>query len=185
MNLPTRQWCLLRRLPSIFYIICSQYTDWRSVKKARSSLEFFNFSPKAFNWPSAVSSCLHHQKKQMTVPKTFLKGLFSPYLPFWTKTLGRACTTHLKICDKKNFRYDVTLDCKTVGFFLTISKEIDKARRKSLTRAKRARGRVRREKKNWLSVFHTMCSFQPGGSNMSSSCQKSVRNSAFLVNLIH
>ena len=30
------------------------------------------------------------------------------------------------------------LDCKTVGFFLKISKEIGKARRKSLTRAKRA-----------------------------------------------
>ena len=148
MNLPTRQWCLLRRLPSIFYIICSQYTDWRSVKKARSSLEFFNFSPKAFNWPSAVSSCIHHQKKQMTVAKTFFKGLFSPYLAFWTKTLGRACSTHWKICDKKNFRYDVTLDCKTVGFFLTISKEIDKARRESLTRAKRAsRACEAREKK--------------------------------------
>ena len=30
------------------------------------------------------------------------------------------------------------LDCKTVGFFLKISKEIGKAWRKSLTRAKRA-----------------------------------------------
>ena len=30
------------------------------------------------------------------------------------------------------------VDCKTVGFFLKISKEIDKAWRKSLTRAKRA-----------------------------------------------
>ena len=30
------------------------------------------------------------------------------------------------------------LDCKTVDFFLKISKEIGKARRKSLTRAKRA-----------------------------------------------
>ena len=30
------------------------------------------------------------------------------------------------------------LDCKTVGFFLKISKEIGKARRKSLTRAKRS-----------------------------------------------
>ena len=32
----------------------------------------------------------------------------------------------------------MALDCKTVGFFLKISKEIDKAWRKSLTRAKRA-----------------------------------------------
>ena len=30
------------------------------------------------------------------------------------------------------------IDCKTVGFFLKISKEISKAWRKSLTRAKRA-----------------------------------------------
>ena len=45
-----------------------------------------------------------------------------------------------------------TLDCKTVGFFLEISKEIGKAWRKSLTRAKRAsHGRVRLEKKNRLS----------------------------------
>ena len=36
------------------------------------------------------------------------------------------------------------LDCKTVGFFLKISKEIGKAWRKSL---KRANGRMRREKK--------------------------------------
>ena len=33
---------------------------------------------------------------------------------------------------------DWRLDCKTVGFFLKISKEIGKAWRKSLTRAKRA-----------------------------------------------
>ena len=33
---------------------------------------------------------------------------------------------------------DILLDCKTVGFFLKISKEIGKAWRKSLTRAKRA-----------------------------------------------
>ena len=107
MNLPTRQWCLLRRLPSIFYTICSQYTDWRSVKRARSSLVFFNFWPKAFNWPSAVLLWMHHQKKLMTVAKTFFKGQFSPYLAFWTIILERACSTHQKICDKKNFRYDV------------------------------------------------------------------------------
>ena len=50
---------------------------------------------------------MHHQKKQMTVAKTFFKGQFSPYLAFWTKTLERACSTYRKICDKKNFRYDV------------------------------------------------------------------------------
>ena len=32
----------------------------------------------------------------------------------------------------------VSLDCKTVGFFLKVSKEIDKMWRKSLTRMKRA-----------------------------------------------
>ena len=36
-----------------------------------------------------------------------------------------------------NFFYDVDVDCKTVGFFLKISKEIGKAWRKSLARAKR------------------------------------------------
>ena len=75
------------------------------------------------------------------------------------------------------------LDCKTVGFFLKISNEIGKAWRKSLRRAKRA-SLMRREKKNRLSVFHTMSSFRPGGSKMSSSCQKSVRNSALFVNLM-
>ena len=77
------------------------------------------------------------------------------------------------------------IDCKTVGFFLKISKEIGKAWRKSLTREAREPhtpvARVRREKKNRLSVFHTMSSFRPGGSKMSSSCQKSVRNSALFV----
>ena len=47
------------------------------------------------------------------------------------------------------------LDCKTVGFFLKISKEIGNAWRKSLMRANRAR----RERKNRLSVFHTMAVF--------------------------
>ena len=55
-------------------------------------------------------------------------------------------------------RVKCKLDCKTVGFFLKISKEIGKAWYKSLTRAKRA-SRVRREKKNRLSVFHTTSSF--------------------------
>ena len=75
------------------------------------------------------------------------------------------------------------LDCKTVGFFLKISKEIRKACRKNLARAKREphtpeglqntpEGHVRRERKKRLSVFHTMSSFRPGGSKMSSSCQK-------------
>ena len=51
-----------------------------------------------------------------------------------------------------NFFYDVDVDCKTVGFFLKISKEIGKAWRTSLTR-------VRREEKNRLSVLHTFSSF--------------------------
>ena len=46
-------------------------------------------------------------------------------------------------------------------------------------------GRVRGEEKNRLSVFHTMSSFRPGGSKMSSSCQKSVHNSTLFVNLVH
>ena len=81
-----------------------------------------------------------------------------------------------------------SVDCKTVGFFLKISKEIGKAWPKSLTREARKPhtpvGRVRPEKKNRLSIFHTMSSFRPRGSKMSSSCQKSVRNSALFVNLI-
>ena len=81
------------------------------------------------------------------------------------------------------------VDCKTVGFFLKISKEIGKACRKSLTREAREPhtpvGLVRREKKNRLSVFHTVSSFRPGGSKMSSSCQKSVYNSTLFVNLVH
>ena len=38
----------------------------------------------------------------------------------------------------KNSRSRIPVDCKTVGFFLKISKEIGKAWHKSLTRAKRA-----------------------------------------------
>ena len=34
--------------------------------------------------------------------------------------------------------FETRIDCKTVGYFLNISKEIGKAWRKSLTRAKRA-----------------------------------------------
>ena len=135
MNLPPRQWCLLRRLPSISYTICSQSMDWRSVKKARSSLVFSNFWPKAFNWPSAVSSSMQHQKKQMTVAKTFFKGQFSRYLAFWTKTLERACSTYRKICDTKNFRYD---DMSILGDPVAVSRagrkdatKVFKHRRKS------------------------------------------------------
>ena len=62
-----------------------------------------------------------------------------------------------------NFFYDVDVDCKTVGFFLKISKEIGKAWRTSLTREAREPhtpvGRVRREEKNRLSVLHTFSSF--------------------------
>ena len=75
------------------------------------------------------------------------------------------------------------IDSETERFFLKIGKEIGKVWRKSLTRGKPARACEAREK-NGLSVFHTMSSFRPGGSKMSSSCQKSVRNSALFVNLI-
>ena len=40
-------------------------------------------------------------------------------------------------------------------------------------------------KKNRLSVFHTISSFWPGSSKMSSSSQKSVHNSTLFMNLIH
>ena len=53
----------------------------------------------------------------------------------------------MHVCSRKH-----SLDCKTVGFFLKISKEIGKAWRTSLTRAMRASGRVRREKKKIFSV---------------------------------
>ena len=72
------------------------------------------------------------------------------------------------------------LDCKTDGFFLKISKEISKAWREAPESCVWGE-----RKKKRLSVFHTMSSFRPGGSKMSSSCQKSVHNSALLVNLIH
>ena len=85
-----------------------------------------------------------------------------------------------------------TLDCKTVGFVLKISKKKKRAKRgvrvlgARSTRASHARKGVSGErKKNRLSVFHTMSSFRPGGSKMSSSCQKSVHNSTLFVNLIH
>ena len=84
-----------------------------------------------------------------------------------------------------------TLDCKTIGFVLKISKK-KKAKRgvrvlgARSTQASHARKGVSGErKKNRLSVFHTMSSFQPEGSKMSSSCQKSVHNSTLFVNLIH
>ena len=75
------------------------------------------------------------------------------------------------------------LDCKTIGLF-------SKSLKKLVKRGVRVEphtlvGRVRREKKKRLSVFHTMSLFRPGGSKMSSSCQISVSNSAPFVNLIH
>ena len=45
----------------------------------------------------------------------------------------------------------IGVDCKTVGFFLKISKEIGKAWRKSLKRAKR----VRRQKKTFSPQSHS------------------------------
>ena len=53
----------------------------------------------------------------------------------------RLPSTNEMVTLSANFEYSSTLpevDCKTVGFFLKISKEIGKAWRKSLKRAKRA-----------------------------------------------
>ena len=53
--------------------------------------------------------------------------------------LGTVFLSILGMLDHGTFLKDSwKLDCKTVGFFLKISKEIGKAWRKSLTRAKRA-----------------------------------------------
>ena len=58
--------------------------------------------------------------------------------------------------------YLFTLDYKTVGFFLKISKEIGKAWRKSLTRAKRAsRACEAREKKPLSPVSRSVFSLVP------------------------
>ena len=68
----------------------------------------------------------------------------------------------IKIEAKITFFFRSKIDCKTVGFFLKISKEIGKACPKSLTREAREPytpvGRVRREKKN--SPGLALC-FQP------------------------
>ena len=53
----------------------------------------------------------------------------------------RLPSTNEMVTLSANFEYSSTLpevDCKTVGFFLKISKEIGKVWRKSLTHAKRA-----------------------------------------------
>ena len=52
----------------------------------------------------------------------------------------------------------VELDCKTVGFFLKISKEFGKAWRKSLTRAKRASlTRPPQSRSLFSALFQTFC----------------------------
>ena len=57
-----------------------------------------------------------------------------PKVAWYSYTLGK-----LTVVIKPSVKYvPEMLDCKTVGFFLKISKEIGKAWRKSLTRAKRA-----------------------------------------------
>ena len=56
-----------------------------------------------------------------------------------------------------------SLDCKTIGFFLKISKEIGKAWRKSKSEAREPHtsvGRVRREKTP-VSLFNLALCFQP------------------------
>ena len=60
--------------------------------------------------------------------------------------------TFLGLRSLPNLRSGPKVDCKTVGFFLKISKEIVKAWRKSLTRASFTRpGRVRRREKKSVS----------------------------------
>ena len=57
-----------------------------------------------------------------------------PKVVWYSYTLGK-----LTVVIKPSVKYvPEMLDCKTVGFFLKISKEIGKAWRKSLMRAKRA-----------------------------------------------
>ena len=117
-------------------------------------------------WAGAITTVLN---KLGPVPRKFNSGL-NQILVFLART---------------------TLDCKTIGFILKISKKKKgKERRKGLRRAKHAsltpvRACQAREKKNRLSVFHTMSSLRPGGSKMSPNCQKSVHNSTLFVNLIH
>ena len=81
-----------------------------------------------------------------------------------------------------------SLDCKTVGFLLKISKAIGKAWRKSLTRGKRASLNARRAceaRGKKPTVRYPYNGFRPGGSKMSTIGQKSVHHSTLFVNLIH
>ena len=88
-------------------------------------------------------------------------------------TSGSGCKTHLKI----------KVDCKTVGFFLQISKEVGNAWRKSLMRANRASLTCEaREKKPTVRFPYN--EFVPTrGFKMSLSCQKSVHNPALFMKL--
>ena len=89
------------------------------------------------------------------------QAVFVPPFQWWSQLeLDNHMITchHMISCpvilqDVRHGKDRIGVDCKTVGFFLKISKEIDKAWRKSLTRAKPHRPvwRVRREKKNLLS----------------------------------
>ena len=63
---------------------------------------------------------------------------FHTKLSYWSSSMSES-QQGPEICDVINAKpYWSALDCKTVGFFLKISKEISKAWRKSLTRARRA-----------------------------------------------
>ena len=116
-------------------------------------------------WAGAITTVL----KLGPVPRKFNSGLYQ-ILVFLART---------------------TLDCKTVGFVLKIRKKKKAMRSERVSGARSTRpsharkGVSGKRKKNRLSVFHTMSSFWPGGSKMSSSCHKSVHNFTLFVNLIH
>ena len=111
--------------------------------------------------------------KKVTISRARL--ISQQIMYFWYKT------GHFRITPSPRFKTRLQ---NSRFFSPKISKEIGKAWRKSRARASHARRTCEAREKKRLSVFHTMSSFRPGASKMSSSCQKSVRNSALFVNLI-
>ena len=78
-------------------------------------------------------------------------NMFRPLPPESLLRLANLITLCLFYLTFTGFMLVVIFDCKTVGFFLKIRKEIGKAWCKGLACAKRASERVRREKKNPVS----------------------------------
>ena len=78
----------------------------------------------------------HHRSAAPGLQSALRRRVFGQHL--FTETVLKAIVGHL---NNKSPRK--ALDCKTVGFFLKISKEIGKAWRTSLTRAKRAYAKIR------------------------------------------